>query len=26
VREGRLNGTFERADATQERVMAAATA
>jgi ribose transport system ATP-binding protein len=26
VREGRLNGMFDRADATQERVMAAATA
>jgi ribose transport system ATP-binding protein len=26
VREGRLNGAFERAEATQERVMAAATA
>jgi ribose transport system ATP-binding protein len=26
VREGRLNGTFARAEATQERVMAAATA
>ncbi|MBN3761386.1 sugar ABC transporter ATP-binding protein [Burkholderia sp. Ac-20365] len=26
VREGRLNGTFDRSDATQERVMAAATA